>query len=50
MLSKKEPYNAELYRKADKPPVKRELSLEQAFILLSKQGFSVRDWVVAAPT
>jgi len=50
MLSKKQSYNAELYRKADKPPVKRELSLEQAFILLSKQGFSVRDWVVTAPT
>lgn len=50
MLSKKESYNAELYRKSDKPPVKRELSLEQASILLRKQGFFVRDWALTAPT
>jgi len=50
MLSKKEPYNSELYRKADNPPVKRELSLEQASILLRKQGFFVRDWALAALT
>ena len=43
MLSKNEPYNADLYHKADKPPMNRELSLQQAFILLQKQGYIVRD-------
>ena len=50
MLSKNESYNAELYHKSDKPPVKRDISFEQALILLKKQGISVRDWAVTAPT
>jgi len=48
MLSKNESYNAELYRKADKPPVKRELTPELAFALLRKQGYSIRNWELAA--
>ncbi len=46
MLSKKEPYNAELYHKADKPPVNRELTPEQAIDLLRSRGYIIRD---AAP-
>ena len=44
MLSKNESYNAELYRKADKPPVKRELTPEQAFALLRIQGYTISSW------
>ena len=43
ILSKSEPFNAELYRKADKPPVTRELTKEQAFALLRSKGFLIRD-------
>jgi len=43
ILSKNEPYNAELYHKADKPPKNRELTPEQAFALLRKQGYSISD-------
>jgi len=48
ILSKNEPYNAELYHKADKPPKNRELTSEQAFALLLKQGYSISDREVAA--
>ena len=48
IFSKNEPYNAELYHKADKPPKNRELSAEQAFALLRKQGYSIRDEVSPA--
>jgi len=41
ILSKKEPYNAELYRKADKPPINRVLSPEQAFALLRSKGYQI---------
>jgi hypothetical protein len=47
ILSKNEPYNAELYHKADKPPKNRELTSEQAFALLRKQGYSISDREVA---
>jgi len=43
ILSKNEPYNAELYHKANKPPNNRELTTEQAFALLRKQGFIISD-------
>ena len=43
ILSKNEPYNAELYYQADKAPVKRELTTEQAFALLRKQGYTISD-------
>jgi len=41
ILKKNEPYNAELYRKSDKPPVQREVSLEQAIFILQRQGYLV---------
>ena len=41
MLSKNEPYNAELYHKADKPPANRVLSPEQAFALLRSKGYQI---------
>ena len=43
MMSKNEPYNAELYRKADKPPVNRELTTEQAFALLRSRGYIIKE-------
>ena len=41
MLSKNETYNADLYHKADKPPVNRQLTPEQAFALLRSKGFQI---------
>jgi transposase len=41
ILKKNEPYNAELYRLADKPPVQREVSVEQAIFILQRQGYLV---------
>ena len=41
MLKKNEPYNAELYRKADKPPVNREVSFEEAIYILQRQGYLI---------
>jgi len=43
ILSKNEPYHAELYHQADKPLKNRELITEQAFALLRKQGYSISD-------
>jgi len=43
ILSKSEPYNAELYHKADKPPKNRELTTNQAFALLHEQGYTIFD-------
>ena len=43
ILSKNEPYNAELYRKADTPPVNRVLNHEQAFALLRSRGYLICD-------
>ncbi len=34
MLKKNEPYDPELYRKADRPPVHREVSLEEAIYII----------------
>ena len=39
--SKNETYNAELYRKADKPPAARELTTAQAVALLRSRGFVI---------
>jgi transposase len=44
ILKKNEAYNAELYRKSDKPPVQREVTLEQAIFIIQRQGY-----IVAAP-
>ena len=41
ILKKNEPYNAELYRLSDKPPVQREVSVEQAIFILQRQGYLV---------
>ncbi|MCL2856784.1 MAG: IS110 family transposase, partial [Oscillospiraceae bacterium] len=38
---KNEPYNAELYRQSDMPPMKREVTLEQAIFLMQRQGYIV---------
>ena len=49
ILGKNEVYNAELYHKADKPPVNRELTPEQAFSLLRRQGYIIQDGDLAPP-
>lgn len=41
ILKKQEPYNAELYRKAEKPPANRVLTPEQAFALLRRNGYQI---------
>ena len=41
IISKLEPYNADLYRTADKPPVERVLTPEQAFALLRSKGYQI---------
>lgn len=41
ILKKNEPYNAELYRNANKPPVQREVTVEQAIFILQRQGYLV---------
>ena len=41
ILKKNEPYNAELYQKSDRPPLHREVSVEQAIFILQRQGFLV---------
>jgi transposase len=41
ILKKNEPYNAELYHKADKAPVNRVLSPEQAFAMLRARGYQI---------
>ena len=41
ILRKSEPYNAELYRSSDNPPVQREVSVEQAIFILQRQGYLV---------
>ena len=41
MLKKNEPYNPELYHKADRPPAHREVSLEEAIYIIQRQGYLV---------
>lgn len=41
ILKKDEPYNAELYRQSDKPPIQREVTVEQAVFILQRQGYLV---------
>ncbi|MFD1417139.1 IS110 family RNA-guided transposase [Oceanobacillus jeddahense] len=41
ILKKKEPYNPELYQKADVLPVSREITVEQAILLAKSQGFHI---------
>ena len=41
ILKKNEPYNPELYRKADPLPAHREVSVEEAVYILQRQGYLV---------
>jgi transposase len=41
ILKKKEPYNAELYKKSDVLPVDREITVEQAILLARAQGYRI---------
>ena len=41
MLKKNEPYNPELYCKADRPPAHREVSLDEAIYIIQRQGYLV---------
>ncbi len=41
ILKKKEPYNAELYKKSDVLPASREITIEQAILLAKTQGYHV---------
>lgn len=43
ILSKNEPYNAELYRQSDKPPAVREFTAEQAIAYMRTKGFLIVD-------
>ena len=41
ILKKNEPYNAELYKSADKPPAIRQVSVDEAVFILQRQGYLV---------
>lgn len=41
ILKKNEPYNPELYRRANTPPEHRTVSVEEAIFILQRQGFLV---------
>ena len=41
ILKKNEPYNPELYRKSDRPPAHREVSVGEAVYILQRQGYLV---------
>ena len=41
ILKKSEPYNPELYQQANKPPLQREVSVEQAIFILQRKGYIV---------
>jgi len=41
ILKKSEPYNAELYRKEDKPPENRQVSVDEAVFILQRQGYFI---------
>ena len=41
MLKRNEAYNPDLYRKADRPPTHREVSVEEAVFILQRQGYLV---------
>lgn len=41
ILKKNEPYNPDLYRKSDRPPAHREVSVEEAVFILQRQGYLV---------
>ena len=41
ILKKNEPYNADLYRQADKPPTHRTVTVDEAIYILQRQGYIV---------
>lgn len=41
ILKKNEPYNAELYHKADVPPAHRSVTMEEAVFILQRQGYLI---------
>jgi hypothetical protein len=41
ILKKNEPYNAELYKKAELIPQTREITMEQAVFVAQRYGYSV---------
>ena len=41
ILKKNEPYTPDLYRKSDRPPAHREVSVEEAVFILQRQGYLV---------
>ena len=41
ILKKNEPYNAELYRRADMPPARRTVTVDEAVFILQRQGYIV---------
>jgi len=43
ILNKDEPYNPELYKKADMPPKHREIPVDQAIFILQRQGYLVTE-------
>jgi transposase len=45
ILKKKEPYNAELYKKSDCLPVEREITVEQAILIAQHQGYKIKSAV-----
>ena len=49
ILKKNQPYNAELYRKSDTPPLNRQLTPEQAFALLRSRGYSIKELPLSSP-
>ena len=42
ILKNKVPYNAEFYRKADIIPINREITVEQAVLLVQSQGYRIK--------
>ncbi len=41
ILKKNEPYNPTLYRQSDRPPVHREVSVDEAVYILQRQGYLI---------
>jgi hypothetical protein len=41
ILKNKEPYNAELYKKAEVIPSDRDVTVDQAIYILQRQGYTI---------
>lgn len=41
ILKKNEPYNPDLYRKSDIPPIQRTVSMDEAVFILQRQGYLI---------